>query len=426
MQNPDTLLEAAILSEIISGSTLTDRIFTELMAENFNDPKNRAIFQTLQNMYGARELIDILTVRKRLENLKDIPGIVEYLNTATEHITTPAHIIHYIGIIRRNSYLRKIRNEIINLNPEAKSEQIEQIMTLIQLRDSGEKPLTVTPMDFIDGYINDLKTKKYDGIETGFTILDTRIRAQSTDLIIVGARTNVGKTTFLTNVLVNMLQADIPCLYCPTEMRPAQFVDRIAPLLVSVPADKFRSRDFDLSDFDKIGEIGKLVGGMPLTLLDVASPNISEIRMAVKSSGCKVLFLDYLGRCSMPKESTRMREIEKFMVELKNICVELGVLCFLAVQLSRATDFNKDTAPRLADLSDSSAIEKEADAVVFLWRDPKDEGSYAVSKISGLIAKNRHGRLDSFGVDFNKTQMRMSQTAFTPQGDWNEKEPASF
>jgi replicative DNA helicase len=224
-----------------------------------------------------------------------------------------------------------------------------------------------------------------------------------------------------------MLKDGTPCLYCPTEMRPAQFMDRMAPLLVNVPADKFRSRDFDLNDLENISNIQSQVEGFPLTLLNIASPNIHEIKMAVKSSGCKVLFLDYLGRCSMPKENTRMREIERFVVDLKNICVDMGILCFLAVQLSRATDYNKDSEPRLADLSDSSAIEKEADAVIFLWRDPANPGSYDMSNISGVLGKNRHGVLDRFSISFIKRQMRMTDQHYTPkEKDYNEPQQDSF
>ena len=414
--NINERIEAAIIGDLVSGTTLADQIFGELVESNFDDPKNKTIFKVLQSMYGEKKTIDLLTTTHALAHISPEMGLVAHLGLCLEHITTPAHILTYIGIVKRNSYLRQIRNEIIQLNPEVEPTAIEYIMGLIQLRDEGDKKNTVCPIDFIDDYIKNLKTKQCQGITSGFDTIDRHIRAQASDLVVVGARTNVGKTTFLTNVLVNMLKDEIPCLYCPTEMRPNQFMDRISPLLVSVPADKFRSREFNLNDLAQMDEIGEHIKTMPLTLLNIASPNIHEIRMAVKSSSCRVLFLDYLGRCSMPREETRMREIERFMVDLKNICVDLGILCFLAVQLSRATDYNKDSEPRLADLSDSSAIEKEADAVIFLWRDPADPGGYEISNISGVLSKNRHGILAHFPIDFNKVQMRMTERR---QSQWH-------
>lgn len=427
MQNPDTLLEAAVLSDLIFSPENRDRIFTELTDKDFFNLDNRAIFQTLRAMYEEKEAIDLLMVHKRLEKaVIGSPGIVKHLHAVTDQITTPAHTCSYIKIIRRNTCLREIRGEIRQLNPEATTDQIEKIMDLIQSRDSGGKQTTVTPADFIDDYIAGLKTKKCAGLDTGFSTIDHNIHTQASDLIVIGARTNVGKTAFLTNVLVNMLQRDIPCLYCPTEMRPAQFMDRIAPLVINVGADKFRSRKFDQADIEQISGMGKMVTVMPLTLLDIASPNIQEVRMAVKSSGCKVLFLDYLGRCSMPREATRMREIERFMVELKNICVDMGILCLLAVQLSRATDYNKDNEPRLADLSDSSAIEKEADAVVFLWRDPKTPGLFDTPNIAGVLAKNRHGLLKDFRVKFEKRYMKMTEEGYAPREDYHEPKEVSL
>lgn len=427
--NADTLMESAVLSDIISGSTLTDQIFSELVEDNFDNHKNKALFKILQGMYSDKLPIDLLTVMHRLLSDGTENGLVDHLKVCLDHTTTPAHVLTYIGIVKRNSYLRKIRNEILRLNPEVGHESIDLIMNLIQLRDNGDRKTTVRPDEFMEDYIKDLKTNKCAGVDTGFPSIDRNIHSQASDLIVVGARTNVGKTTFLTNVLVNMLKNDIPCLYCPTEMQPAQFMDRIAPIVVNIPADKFRSREFDLRDTEQIGNIQELVASMPLTLLNIASPTIHEVRMAVKASGCKVFFLDYLGRCSMPREVTRMREIERFMVELKNICVEMKVLCFLAAQLSRVTDFNKNTEPRLADLSDSSAIEKEADAVVFLWRDDSAPGSFDVPTISGVLGKNRHGRLPAFKVDFNKHSMKMSEQGHQPKAfmeDYGNAEEVSF
>ena len=116
----------------------------------------------------------------------------------------------------------------------------------------------------------------------------------------------------------------------------------------------------------------------------------------------------------MTKEHSRPREVERFIVDLKNICVENGLICFLGVQLGRRTDYETGE-PKLADLADSSAIEKEADAVVFMWIDkamqPESEGDKpAPHKIVNCsFGKNRHGLQVSWKMIFNRNSMRMFQ-----------------
>jgi replicative DNA helicase len=61
----------------------------------------------------------------------------------------------------------------------------------------------------------------------------------------------------------------------------------------------------------------------------------------------------------------------------------------------------EDKRPRLSDLRDSGAIEQDADAVVFLFRDDYYKGITGDSSTVALnIAKNRHGELGTITFQF--------------------------
>ncbi len=410
----ETMMEHAVLGSFLIESSMSDKadfILDELSETDFNRDSSRRMFRVFKEMHANEESIDLVTVCAKLKakgELDTIGGEV-FVCSLMDSVSTTNHIRHYAGKVRKNAVMRKIRREISQLNPEAEPEAVERVMQLVQERDTDDGVSVVTPKAFMDELLEECMSGRSVGIKTGYPTLDDSLHAQGGDLVVVAARTNVGKTTFLANILHNLLERNICCLYCATEMRPKQFMGRVLPLKTCIPATSFRSHQFRAEDIAEMQSVTDEMKALPLHLLDIASPTIHEVKRAIRTSGCKVVFIDYLGRCSMSREVTRMREIEKFVVELKNECVKSGILCFLAVQLNRRTDFD-NTAPKLADLSDSSAVEKEADAVVFLWRNPKVKSdSHSVPVIEAFFGKNRFGYMHKWGLSFNRTTMRMTE-----------------
>ena len=413
--DPESMMEHAALGSIILESGVSDRadvVFEELKESDFSCDATRRIFRALKEMRDAEEAIDLVTLSARLKAGNELAqaGGEGFLAELVGAVSTTSHARYYAGQVKRNAVMRQIRRELSNLNPAAAPEDIERVMQLIRLRDSGDDAGVVSAAALAEEYVRECEQGRSFGLKTGYPSFDANFHAQPGDLVVVAARTNVGKTAYLTNILSNMLEHQIPCLYCATEMRPKQFLGRIFPLRLSIPAACFRSHTFKAEDIAELQSNLEEAKAMPLHLLDIASPTIHEIKRAVKASGSKVLFVDYLGRCSTGKEVTRMREIERFVVELKNECVKSGILCFLAVQLNRRTDYERQQPPVLADLSDSSAVEKEADAVVFLWRNPKVKyESVRMPVIEAFFGKNRFGYTHKWGLAFNRTSMRMTE-----------------
>jgi len=422
----ETKLEYAVLGSVIIEDTTFDVaevVFDELDESEFFSDRCKRVFRALKEMHAAGEAIDLLTASAKLKATSELANVggEAFISELLEPVSTTRHIRHYVAQVKKNAVMRRIRREIAALNPAAEPEAVERIMQLVQLRDSGNDACVVNAASLVDEYVSECEQGRSCGLKIGYPTFDENFHAQPGDLVVVAARTNVGKTAYLTNILSNMLEQKIPCLYCATEMRPKQFLDRIFPLRVSVPASSFRARTFRPEDIAELQSGSTEVKEFPLNLLDIASPTISEIKRALKGSQSKVLFVDYLGRCSTTHEQTRMREIEKFVVELKNECVKNGILCFLAVQLNRRTDFD-NTPPKLADLSDSSAVEKEADAVVFLWRNPRvvSPGVHT-PVIEAYFGKNRFGYTHKWGLAFNRTSMCMTECTLEYKDDDDKK-----
>src|ERR1700742_4732037 len=79
-------------------------------AEVFYDLRHQTIFETLTEMYDAREAIDIITLQQRLKNkqrLEEVGGL-GYLNSLPDAVPSAANLTYYLEIVLEKYVLRKM------------------------------------------------------------------------------------------------------------------------------------------------------------------------------------------------------------------------------------------------------------------------------------------------------------------------------
>ena len=77
---------------------------------------------------------------------------------------------------------------------------------------------------------------------------------------------------------------------------------------------------------------------------------------------------------------------------LKALARRRGVPVLCLAQLNRANMDRKEKRPQLSDLRDTGAIEQDADAIMFLWKeDDSEENQGSAQVVKCDVAKNRHG-----------------------------------
>ena len=256
------------------------------------------------------------------------------------------------------------------------------------------------------------------GLKTGFRDLDKKTAGfQKGDLIIVGARPAMGKTTFAQNLAYNIASINKKgVLFFSMEMAANEIIDRMISDVSGVDNWKMRTGNLSEEEFQKIGDALSEMDEIPIYIDDTSSMTIVELRnkarRAMHDHDIGVIIVDYLQLISGSDRyaGNRVQEVTEISRGLKILARELEIPVVALAQLSRSVTGRDDPRPVLSDLRESGSIEQDADLVMFLHRPDyykQNDDNYEETHITELlVAKHRHGAVGKIELYFHPELLR--------------------
>ncbi len=330
-----------------------------------------------QSVLGSM-LIEIVAVRaaRHVLRIRDAgihePGCGEYLFACVDRVVTASHVLHHAKIVAGLYLERQIIKSAYKVADGQRGEELQKLAQLHIEKVSLTCPVTFNYETGMATVLNEiLKDENSKRFQTHYPSIDKLWHGQKRgELNVWGGATNEGKSLFLLNLMDRAARAGERCLYIGTEMTSVETVERHLSVQSGVEAWKIRIPKFDSKDMSKLQETVKVMSRMNVSILDDPEPSLAKVEAAIQSSKADIIFLDYLERFEMPRADQLRLQIKEFMRQLKNLVRRTGTVGHLAAQLNRDTYGAEQRPPTLADLSESSAIEKEADRVGLLWTPP--------------------------------------------------------
>jgi hypothetical protein len=326
---------------------------------------------------------------------------------------------------RLDKDVRGLYKSFWNRRPNSKSsEQVDPRSAPKQ----DSKPITETSLKDILVYGYKYK-EQYDKhiteisrggrIKFGYNIIDDPIRGMiAGEVAIIVGKTSVGKSAFVQNILLNMVDANRTVLFFSLEMPLPTVAERTLQMKLQksgrhieeqfTTGDAFIDREAE-SAFKALDNFITIpIQGIKY---DVMERYIFETEEILKKK-IDVVAIDYAGLMKMDGGSLYEQQSE-ISRDLKALSGRTHSAVVSLAQVSKNYD---EFAPIDLDATrDSGVITEAGDYVIGLWRAKGHDDKYVLLK--GNVCKNRNGAKVNFDAKFNRSSLLFTLGSYIPEGD---------
>lgn len=422
--------EQSVLGALLIDSEAVARVAEFLRPEDFFRPAHQPVYRAILHLYEQGTPADIVTLCDYLERRNELEAVggEAYLADLQASVPTSYNVEHYARIVERTATLRRLIDAAGSIARVAYDDKIsaEQaireaeaiLFKVAQGRQSGQMvPVSEVIHELfakIDERVAMAEDEALPGVPTGFVDLDKMTGGfQPSDLIIVAARTSMGKTAMALSIALNSAGPRYrkTVAIFSLEMSNEQLVQRLIAAEAGLDLQLLRTGRLDRLDWGRLADAMGRLADAPIFLDDTSSLTLVEIRGKARrlkaEHGLDMIVIDYLQLIQATGGENRNLQISAISRGLKALAKELHVPIVAVSQLSRAVEGRQSHKPMLSDLRESGSIEQDADMVLLIYRDDhynKESEKAGIAEVN--VAKHRNGPTRTIELRFLEAQAR--------------------
>jgi replicative DNA helicase len=434
----DVSAEEAVIAALLLDEDAFARVLPILQPADFFREQHAWCYEACQALSERGEPITIPTLAHELDRsgkLDAVGGEPALVEIAGRHFTATGVEAHARIVARDALYRRLISaaGQIAQLayegGPDASRVLSAAEGLLLGIRSAEAAGDFKRLRDLLDQFLED-PGESQDGalvqsVRSGFMDLDQLLGGfKRGDLVIVAARTGVGKSSLLLQFARNAAVGQHGAVaFFALEMAGEQLAMRLLSAEADVDSTRLRLGMHTEGEEARIMHAIGTLAETNIFIDDSAVLSVPEIRAKCRrlqsEVGLDLVIVDYLQLLhGSGRSDTRANEVGAITRSLKELAREMNVPVIAAAQLSRAVETRTPHIPMLSDLRESGSIEQDADIVMFIYREdvyltpeqwqeqhPDSPGGQHPSGLAQLIvAKHRNGPTDTVTVRFrNRT-----------------------
>jgi replicative DNA helicase len=446
----DIEAEESVVASLMVDEEAILKVLPILRPSDFFRETNGWTYEACMALSERGETINQITVAHELDrrgHLEDVGGHT-YLSELVLNLPTSVGVEHYAQIVKRDAIYRQmlaVATNIAQIAYQGGSDldtSLARAESLVYALRGGEGSHDFTHIrDYLEPFLDppDAETAMpYGGhVRTGLSDLDHILGGLNpSDLVIVAARTGVGKTALMLNFARNAaIGSHAKVAVFSLEMAGEQLAQRLLAAESRVNSAHLRLGMHNEAEESRIMHAHGVLSGAQIWVDDTAMIQIPELRAKLmrlqREHGLDLVILDYLQLVQGSRSDNRVQEISTITRSLKQLARELNIPIVAGSQLSRAPEQRQPHIPLLSDLRESGSIEQDADVVMFIYREEmyirreewealhpdRENDPYPQGKAQIIIAKHRNGPTGVIEVRFRDEISKFEDFAGVPSGE---------
>jgi replicative DNA helicase len=399
--------EEALIGSLILDASQIDRVGDRLASTDFADKQLGKLFAVMQDLRDAGKPAGDLAVLLPVARSVFGDSTAGRLGELATVVPNAAHAAFYADQVKEDSQRRQLALIAEQVRDDCQrdtkpSEIIKAIDAALPSVGVGSTSAATLAHAAAVGLVEELKKPvKRRPVRCGIDSVD-RIAGglMPGELEVIAARPGNGKTSLAMQIAMKTAEFDRPVLFVSLEMKASELIGRVLCGSAGVSSRDLRQGAIDAGRLD--GAVAELED-LPLTIFAPPTASMRQIRATAKmqkaQSGLELLIVDYIGLVKpRDRRLPRTEQVAEITGAMKRLAKELELPVIALCQLNRQAD---GATPSLSHLRESGAIEQDADVIVFLHRERKDEFEL-------IIGKHRHGSTGRFPVTFDGASTRFS------------------
>lgn len=412
MNEPTILeIERALLATLMLRPGDCHRV--DLSSEYFLSEQHSDLYATIRGFIADAKPFDPVTLLDHFEQVgkPSLGHLAVSIGNSGLLTASPEAFAHRVTTSWRTRQARVIGADLVESSDVgAVDRAISSLMALHAVEQNHEwSAAQATNAAFQELTIIHESNGKLPGVTTGLVDVDDKLGGlHKGDMIVIGGRAAMGKTSFLMGMARAAAKDGVPVGIISGEQPVEQIALRMLSSSSNIDAKKFRNAQFEDFEWGKLYSSVSSQAELPMWFLDRSAPSMADVARVARrwkhKHGIKALYVDYLQRIGGEGER-KYEQVSHVARGLKNLARDLDIPVIVLAQVSRAVEGRASQVPKMGDLSDSSEIEKEADQVLMLFRKGYYDVNANQNQARVIIEKNRHGPTGYIDVHWNGATM---------------------
>lgn len=409
--------EQAVLGAVLINNDNIETLLDKINIECFLEDKNKAIYNSMVQLYIEDKVIDVVTLTSKVSALgHDIKS--DYINDVSEAIINLKNFDSYVNIIYDLHLKRELDTQCRSILDTIGSGNVLDLVYnfqehMLKKMDIDRHNEITNVKDIIHDYVGELGSLEGNAIQTGFKDLNKLIGGfNKGDVVIIAGRPAMGKSAVALDMVLDLAKRGYHSLLFSLEQPKREMVLRMLSSESLIDYARLKRNTLFNYEQERLNKAVKWFSSKDIYIDDTSAISIAKLKAKVRKKILKhsidVIIIDYIQLMSVDKRKGRFEGIGDIARELKHIAKEFNVVVVALSQLNREIEKRgKDAKPLLSDLKESGDIEQVADYIFFIDRDFYDPDS---DRCDLILAKHRHGSPGTVKLIFKKNCFRFFNT----------------